>query len=557
MRKQLFTYQLYLLLFFTCGLIYFIFDPGPTAHAADITTAKDFAPWTEGYRNPDPNKRNKYGYMVDVDNNNVISETKTDNGLSLNFQVMAHDEWTKSSKTKYYLLLKNGSTFKVQQLSTSQVTRVKGKTFARTALWTVTVNMTGISAEQVQLVCYDNDGWGFAGYGFWKTNGVADDGTYPYTLISPVIGWNSPANTLPKLGPQTYAGQTITFTLNAPNLRNSNGTLTDALRFDNPVFIPNLTGQQVVNNVLQSSYKITTDLNQAEQIQQLLPQTDTAFGHQTTLNYQLPSSPTTQTFQYGGLKNLILTSTDLTQPVSTKANLAPDWISQVTTELGSNLTYRWFYATSEDPDFKKLVKDDSSGDSDDYPDSQNSSGTFGQAWLTFPKDSKFLNFVATQNQQGHQVYLLMKIYDQSDNLKALTNPILVQVTTPALQVPDTINFDTIGTTKLYGGGQLASQSSATDQLTVNTAGSWQVAATLGTESTNSIRKLNGWLSFGAGQPLSADQAVTVASGTGPKTLPLNAKLNLKGYHHALPTNRNFNETITWNLTTQPTPRATE
>ena len=546
MRKQLFTYQLYLLLFFTCGLIYFIFDPGPAAHAADITTAKDFAPWTEGKRE-DGNTRNIYGYMVD--NNNVISETKTDNGLSLNFQVMAHDEWTKSSKTKYYLLLKNGSTFKYQQLSTSQVTRVKDKTFDRTALWTVTVNMTGISADQVQLVCYDNDGWGALGYGFWRTNGVADDGTYPYTLISPVIDWNRPASDLPKLGPQTYAGQTITFTLNAPDLRNSDGTLTDALRFDNPVFIPNLTSQQVVNNVLQSSYKITTDLNQAEQIQQLLPQTDTAFGHQTTLNYQLPSSPTTQTFQYGGLKNLTLTSTELAQTISTKTNLAPDFISQVTTELGSNLTYRWFYATSEKPDFKEL--------SSEYSDSQNSSGTFGQAWLTFPKDSKFLNFAATQNQLGHQVYLLMKIYNQSGNLKALTNPISVQVTTPVLQVPDTINFGTIGTTKLYGGGQLASQSSATDQLVVNTAGSWQVAATLGTESTNSIRKLNGWLSFGAGQPLRADQAVTVASGTGPKTLPLNAKLNLKGYHHALPTNRNFNETITWNLTTQPTPSATE
>lgn len=548
MRKQLFTYQLYLLLFFTCGLIYFSFDPGPTAHAADITTATDFAPWTEGKRE-DGNTRNTYGYMVD--NNNVISETKTDNGLSLNFQVMAHKEWTKSGKTKYYLLLKNGSTFKVQQLSTSQVTRtrVKDKTFDRTALWTVTVNMTGISADQVQLVCYDNDGWGAWGYGFWPTNGVADDGTYPYTLISPVIDWNRPASDLPKLGPQTYAGQTITFTLNAPDLRNSDGTLTDALRFDNPVFIPNLTSQQVVNNVLQSSYKITTDLNQAEQIQQLLPQTDTAFGHQTTLNYQLPSSPTTQTFQYGGLKNLTLTSTELAQTISTKTNLAPDFISQVTTELGSDLTYRWFYATSEKPDFKEL--------SSKYSDSQNSSGTFGQAWLTFPKDSKFLKFAATQNQLGHQVYLLLKIYDQSGNLKALTNPILVQVTTPALQVPDTINFGTIGTTKLYGGGQLASQSSATDQLTVNTAGSWQVAATLGTESTNSIRKLNGWLSFGAGQPLRADQAVTVASGTGPKTLPLNAKLNLKGYHHALPTNRNFNETITWNLTTQPTPSATE
>lgn len=542
MRKQLFTYQLYLLLFFTCGLIYFIFDPGPTAHAADITTAKDFAPWTEGRHNG-KFTRNIYGYMVD--NKNIINETNTSNGINLNFQVMAHINWDQSTNTKYYLLLKSGATFKVLTLTSNQVTRTKVEDYSKTALWNVTVNMSGINADQVQLVLFDDSN----SYGFWPTNGVADNGTYPYTLISPVIDWDRPASDLPKLGPQTYAGQTITFTLNAPDLRNSDGTLTDALRFDNPVFIPNLTSQQVVNNVLQSSYKITTDLNQAEQIQQLLPQTDTAFGHQTTLNYQLPSSPTTQTFQYGGLKNLTLTSTELAQTISTKTNLAPDFISQVTTELGSNLTYRWFYATSEKPDFKEL--------SSKYPDSQNSSGTFGQAWLTFPKDSKFLNFATTQNQLGHQVYLLMKIYDQSGNLKALTNPILVQVTTPILQVPDTINFGTISTTKLYGGGQLASQSSATDQLTVNATGSWQVAATLGTESTNSIRKLNGWLSFGAGQPLHAGQAVTVASGTGPKTLPLNAKLNLKGYHHALPTNRNFNETITWNLTTQPTPSATE
>ena len=73
MRKQLFTYQLYLLLLFTCGLIYFSFGSGPTAHAADITTATDFAPWTEGYRNPDPDKRNKYGYMVNSNNNNIIN----------------------------------------------------------------------------------------------------------------------------------------------------------------------------------------------------------------------------------------------------------------------------------------------------------------------------------------------------------------------------------------------------------------------------------------------------------------------------------------------------
>ena len=542
MRKQLFTYQLYLLLFFTCGLIYVSFGPNSTAHAADITTARTFAPWTEGRRNGGLT-RNIYGYMVD--NKNIINETNTSNGINLNFRVMAHINWDQSTNTKYYLLLKSGATFKVLTLTSNQVTRTKVEDYSKTALWNVTVNMSGINADQVQLVLFDNS----TSYGFWPTNGVADDGTYPYTLISPVIDWNRPASDLPKLGPQTYAGQTITFTLNAPDLRNSDGTLTDALRFDNPVFIPNLTSQQVVNNVLQSSYKITTDLNQAEQIQQLLPQTDTAFGHQTTLNYQLPSSPTTQTFQYGGLKNLTLTSTELAQTISTKTNLAPDFISQVTTELGSNLTYRWFYATSEKPDFKEL--------SSEYSDSQNSSGTFGQAWLTFPKDSKFLKFAATQNQLGHRVYLLLKIYDQSGNLKALTNPILVQVTTPALQVPDTIDFGRIDTTKLYGGGQRASRSSATDQLTVNTAGSWQVAATLGTESTNSIRKLNGWLSFGAGQSLRADQAVTVASGTGPKTLPLNAKLNLKGYHHALPTNRNFNETITWNLTTQPTPSATE
>lgn len=543
MRKQLFTYQLYLLLFFTCGLIYFIFDPGPTAHAADITTAKDFAPWTEGYREPGIITRNKYGYMVN--SNNIINETNTSNGINLNFRVLAYINWDQSTNTKYYLLLKSGATFKVLTLTSNQVTRTKVENYYKTARWNVSVNMSGISADQVQLVLFDNS----TSYGFWPTNGVGDDGTYPYTLISPVIGWNNPASSWPKFSSQTYAGQTTTLTLDAPDFQTNSNTLTNVLAFDNPVFVPNLTDQKVVDNTLQSDYKITTDLSQAEQVNALVPQTDTLFGRQTTVKYQLPSSPTTQTFQYGGLKNLILTSTDLTQPVSTKANLAPDWINQVTTELGSNLTYRWFYATSEKPAFKEL--------SSEYSDSQNSSGTFGQAWLTFPKDSKFLNFAATQNQLGHQVYLLMKIYDQSGNLKALTNPILVQVTTPTLQVPDTINFGTIGTTKLYGGGQLASKSSATDQLTVNTAGSWQVAATLGTESTNSIRKLNGWLSFGAGQPLHAGQAVTVASGTGPKTLPLNAKLNLKGYHHALPTNRNFNETITWNLTTQPTPSATE
>ena len=542
MRKQLFIYQLYLLLLFACGLIYVSFGPNSTAHAADITTATTFAPWTEG-RREDGNTRNIYGYMVN--NNNIINETNTSNGINLNFRVLAHIKWDQSTNTKYYLLLKSGATFKVLTLTSNQVTRTKVEDYSKTALWNVAVNMSGINAEQVQLVLFDDSGF----YGFWKTNGVADDGTYSYTLVSPVIGWNNPANSWPKFSSQTYAGQTTTLTLNAPDFQTNSNTLTNALAFDNPVFVPNLTDQKVVDNTLQSDYKVTTDLSQAEQVNALLPQTDTLFGRQTTVKYQLPSSPTSQTFQYGGLKNLILTSTELTQPVSTKANLAPDLISQVTTELGSDLTYRWFYATSEEPGFKEL--------SSNYSDCQNSSGTFGQAWLTFPKDSKFLKFAATQNQLGHQVYLLLKIYDQSGNLKALTNPILVQVTTPVLQVPDTINFGTIGTTKLYGGGQLASQSSATDQLVVNTAGSWQVAATLGTESTNSIRKLNGWLSFGAGQPLRADQAVTVASGTGPKTLPLNAKLNLKGYHHALPTNRNFNETITWNLTTQPTPSATE
>lgn len=542
MRKQLFTYQLYLLLLFTCGLIYFSFGTNSTAHAADITTATTFAPWTEG-RREDGNTRNIYGYMVN--NNNIINETNTSNGINLNFRVLAHIKWDQSTNTKYYLLLKSGATFKVLTLTSNQVTRTKVEDYSKTALWNVAVNMSGINAEQVQLVLFDDSGF----YGFWKTNGVADDGTYSYTLVSPVIGWNNPANSWPKFSSQTYAGQTTTLTLNAPDFQTNSNTLTNALAFDNPVFVPNLTDQKVVDNTLQSDYKVTTDLSQAEQVNALLPQTDTLFGRQTTVKYQLPSSPTSQTFQYGGLKNLILTSTELTQPVSTKANLAPDLISQVTTELGSDLTYRWFYATSEEPGFKEL--------SSNYSDCQNSSGTFGQAWLTLPKDSKFLNFAATQNQLGHQVYLSLKIYDQSGNLKALTNPISVQVTTPVLQVPDTINFGTIGTTKLYGGGQLASQSSATDQLVVNTAGSWQVAATLGTESTNSIRKLNGWLSFGVGQPLSADQAVTVASGTGPKTLPLNAKLNLKGYHHALPTNRNFNETITWNLTTQPTPSATE
>ena len=544
MRTRQFTHQLFLQCLLSLGLLVLSFGLGclPTAHAADITSATDFAPWTKGFREPGILTRNKYGYMVD--SNDVINEGIKANGPTLNFWVLAHINWTSSESTKYYLLLKTGTTFKVQPLAASQVTRTKMAEYSRTALWNVAVDMSGISADQVQLVCFDDS----SQYGFWPTNGVGDDETYPYTLISPVIGWNNLAPTLPKWGTQTYAGQTINFTLNAPDFRTSNGTLKNAFTFDNPVFVPNLADQKVVNNVLQSTYKVTTDLSQAEQ-PALVPQNDTLFGRQTTVKYQLPSSPTTQTFQYGGLKNLTVTSTDIAQTsITTKDNLAPDFITQVTNDLGNELTYRWFYATSQAPTFKEIGSD--------YPDSQNSTGTFNQDWLTFPKNSQFLSFAAKQNQQGQQVYLLMKIY-RGDSLVALTNPISVQVTAPVLQVPTQINFGTLGVTKLYGGGQLTSQSTATDQLSVNTTGNWQVTATLGAETTNSIRKLNGWLSFGNGQSLTPTQTVVVASGTGTKTVPLAAKLNLKGYHHPLPTNRDFSETINWDLTAQPTLSATE
>ena len=547
MNSKRFQHWLFLLLSLLSGIIVFFLFNTTVGQAADITSATSFAPWTQGAVHSDFFKGNLYGYMVD--DSNIISEVPTNNGIALKFNVIASKNWNESTDTKYYLLTQNGSApVSVQTLAASQVNRQKvenydPKYYKLTAPWSVTVNLSNLNADKVQLVMYDN-----SSDGFWRSNGVGDDKTYEYTLISPVIGWHQINYQTANIRAQNYIGEYSSVTFNSPVVPDK------PLIFDsttlNQVTDINVARQTVTNNELQTTYVLNTDPSKIENtVGDLFPQNDADYGRNLALTYQLPSSHLTQSFLYGGLKNITIRSGELNQSIlSTKDYLATDFVNQITNDIGNNLTYKWFYATSTEPTFKEV--------SSTFKDSQNGSGTFDQDWLTFPKNSEFLNYVAEQNRQGHQVYLIMKLY--SDNsLKTLTNPILVQVTTPALQVPDTINFGTIGTTKLYGGGQLASQPSATDQLTVNTTGSWQVAATLGTESTNSIRKLNGWLSFGAGQPLSADQAVTVASGTGPKTLPLNAKLNLKGYHHALPTNRNFNETITWNLTTQPTPRATE
>lgn len=511
--------------------------------AADITSATTFAPWTQGLVYSGSLKRNLYGYMVD--NNNIITETSAGSDIKLTFNLIAYDSWDKSPDTKYYLLTQTGSTpVTVQALNSSQITRQKVATYTRTALWSVTVTLSNIQSDKVQLVIYDNN----SSYGFWDSNGVGDDKTYDHTLISPVIGWNQISYQAANIRAQNYIGEYSSVTFNSPVVPDK------PLVFDsatlNQVTAINVARQTVTNNELQTTYVLNTDPSEIENtVGDLLPQNDTDYGRKLALTYQLPSASQTQSFLYGGLKNITLGKGEVSQStLSTKDYLAPDFVNQITTDIGNNLTYKWFYATSAAPTFKEVGSD--------FADSQNSSGTLGQDWLAFPKDSKFLNYAAAQNQQGHQVYLLMKLYSDND-LKTLTNPILVQVTNPSLQVPEHIDFGTIGTTKLYSGGQVTSQSAATDQVSVNITGNWQLAASLGTEPTNSIRKLNGWLSFGAGQPLSADQAVTVANGTGAKTLPLNAKLNLKGYHHPLPTSRNFSETITWNLTAQPTPSAAE
>ena len=91
-----------------------------------------------------------------------------------------------------------------------------------TALWYVSIDLAGISADKVQICIFDDDGKGYwPGKGFWRTNGVADDETYPFIISSPIFGWSKIDQSLSDKINQSssdaddgiiYAGQSMDYT---------------------------------------------------------------------------------------------------------------------------------------------------------------------------------------------------------------------------------------------------------------------------------------------------------------------------------------------------------
>src|SRR5699024_1670042 len=195
---------------------------------AEVTwTTTSFATWTQGTKEAGGLTRNKYGFMVNKDEGYYMEEYKDSNNIHVMIPMIAYKSWNESTKTKYYVVMQNGSTFSGQEISSSNVIRTKIKDYSRTALWMLDVTVGNITADKIQICIYDDDG----SYGFWRTNGVADDGTYPFVMSTPVLGWNNVTNFNQSLKDGIfYVGRNTTLTMNAPKLQDSN-----VGKFDNSI----------------------------------------------------------------------------------------------------------------------------------------------------------------------------------------------------------------------------------------------------------------------------------------------------------------------------------
>lgn len=172
-----------------------------------------------------------------------------------------------------------------------------------------------------------------------------------------------------------------------------------------------------------------------------------------------------------------------------------------------------------------------------------------------------MKYVATQNSEDKKVYLMIKIRFGGD-LKTLTNPILVQIQTPTLKVPDKIDFGTIPAKDIYNGGSFESLTKNDDNISVSIPSAsknvWQVSASTEETGNNSIAKLNGQLNiFGKNLTTTPVKVASVDETGKTVKLPLNAKVTFKGYHNPLAAGTSFTEDINWNLSPKTTVSASE
>ncbi|MCR4913407.1 MAG: hypothetical protein K5983_06670 [Lactobacillus sp.] len=504
-----------------------------------------FATWTQGTKEAGGLTRNKYGFMVNKDKGYYMEEYKDSNNIHVMIPMIAYKSWNESTKTKYYVVMQNGSTFSGQEISSSNVIRTKIKDYSRTALWMLDVTVGNITADKIQICIYDDDG----SYGFWRTNGVADDGTYPFVMSTPVLGWNNVTNFNQSLKDGIfYVGRNTTLTMNAPKLQDSN-----VGKFDNSILNnageSHFFGQNVVNNEIRTTYEITTDVTKLDGIVDGLASSDTnKYGLDTVLTYEIPSDNLKIPLSYGGLKAISLSAEALDNTsINTKDYLESSFVDKVTGDLGTGhtLTYSWFYSTSDNINDLKKVSTEFTNNKDRKAD-----GTLGTDWMTLSAKDDFTQYLEKQALAGKKIYLMMKVYVDG-KLSTLTNPILVQIQVPTLKVPDKIDFGTISAKNIYNGGSFESLTKDSDKLSLfipdTSKSTWKVTSSIKENDNNSITKINGQLNI-LGKNLSATPIeVASISKHGLVDLPLNAKVSFRGYHNPLTPRTNFTEDINWNL----------
>lgn len=513
-----------------------------TVKAAITWPTTSFATWTQGRRLEGSLTRNIYGFIINKDEGYYMEEYKDSSNIHIKIPLIAHQDWNKSDNTKYYLVMQNGNNISGQMIS--NVTRTKIKDYSRTSLWMLDVTVGNIKADKIQICIYDD-----GSYGFWRTNGVADDGTYPFVMSTPVLGWNNVTNFNQSLKDGIfYVGRNTTLTMNAPKLQDSN-----VGKFDNSILNnageSHFFGQNVVNNEIRTTYEITTDVTKLDGIVDGLASSDTnKYGLDTTLTYEIPSDNLTIPLVYGGLKPIVMSVDNLDNtPINTKDFLEASFIDKIISDLKNNhtLTYSWFYSTSDKINDLKKVSTEFPSNTDFKPD-----GTLGTDWMTLSTKDDFTQYLEKQALAGKKIYLMMKVYVDG-KLSTLTNPILVQIQVPTLKVPDKIDFGTISVKNIYNGGSFESLTKDSDKLSLSipdtSKSTWKVTSSIKENDDNSITKINGQLNI-LDKNLSATPIeVASISKHGLVDLPLNAKVSFRGYHNPLTPRTNFTEDINWNL----------
>ena len=501
---------------------------------SSVNWPKRFATWTQG-KVSGTFSRNKYGFMNGVD--------ESADGLHkyVSFNIMAHLSWTSSPKTQFYALYETNGQYHGQIIDRSKVNIVKMESYSYTALWYVSIDLAGISADKVQICIFDDDG----SYGFWKSNGVADDKTYPFIISSPIFGWSKIDQSLRDADDGIiYAGQSMKYKNNAPRVSQDNIVDFSNATLDSKKSIK-FNQQTVVNNELVSDYTISTNLSSLENQITGLDQSGN-YGISTDLTSVLPS--TTQAIksvQYGGLKSINITPEALAKKtINLKDYTDPKFIAKLQKDLGSNLTYKWFYY-------------DQLGTSMSQANAPGATGVLGQDWLSIDNKSDLGKKIEQQLNSNKDGYLQLKIYS-SGKLVTVGNPILIKGESSNFEVPDLIDFGTISTDDVINGSSLESQTSATDVLKVTipatTEVGWEVTARV--PEDGALAKLNGKLNLLGKDITTSPTVLADINKSGESSYDLDAKLIFSGYHGQVDPTK-YSEAINWKLEPKITLNASE